>query len=206
MKLVADGLGVDRGGRMVLRGVDFSVAAAEALIVLGPNGAGKSTLLRAIAGLVPLAEGRVELENGDPDAHPGDALHLLGHQDGVKAGLTVRRNLTAARDILGGDGDPDAALARVGLGHAAELPGSVLSAGQRRRLALARLLAAPRPVWLLDEPTAALDVAGQELLAELMAEHRSKGGLIVAATHLELKLDGAKRLALQPIVAEAEDD
>lgn len=206
MRLVAERLGVDRGGRMVLRGVSFSVTAGEALIVLGPNGAGKSTLLRALAGLVAAAEGRVEFENGDPDAPREDALHLLGHQDGVKAGLSVRRNLAAVRDILGGEGDLDAALGRVGLGHAAELPGSVLSAGQRRRLALARLLAAPRPVWLLDEPTAALDVAGQDLLGELMSEHRARGGLIVAATHLELKLEDARRLELQPLTMEAEED
>lgn len=196
MRLVVEGLGVDRGGRPVLRGVSFSLQAGAALAVVGPNGAGKSTLLRTLAGLIQPIEGDVAFEGGDPDAPPREAMHLLGHLDAVKGGLTVRRNLQFARDVLGGQGDLDGALERVGLGHAVDLPGSVLSAGQRRRLALARLLAAPRPVWLLDEPTAALDGAGQKLLATLMAEHRAKGGIVIAATHAELGLDDGDVLEL----------
>lgn len=196
MKLVVEGLGVDRGGRPVLRDLGFSLGAGEALAVLGPNGAGKSTLLRTIAGLIAPAAGRVALEGGDPDLALREQTHMLGHLDAVKGGLAVRRNLAFARDVLGGGGDLDAALETVGLAHIADLPGSALSAGQRRRLALARLLAAPRPLWLLDEPTAALDADGQRLLAQLMADHRVKGGLIVAATHAELDLPGAATLDL----------
>ena len=196
MKLVVEGLGVDRGGRPVLRDLGFAVASGEALAVLGPNGAGKSTLLRTIAGLIAPAAGRIAFKDGDPDLALREQIHMLGHLDAVKGGLGVRRNLAFARDVLGGRGDLDAALETVGLAHIADLPGSALSAGQRRRLALARLLAAPRPLWLLDEPTAALDAGGQRLLARLMADHRAKGGLIVAATHAELGLPGAATLDL----------
>lgn len=189
MQLIAQDLVVTRGGRPVLAGVSFAVAAGGALAVVGPNGAGKSTLLRAIAGLLKPMSGAVRLEEpgaSDDGFEPRERMHLLGHQDGVKPALSVERNLRFARDLLGGEGELSAALARVGLGAIAALPGSTLSAGQKRRLAIARLLAAPRPVWLLDEPTAALDAGGQRLLAELVAEHRAKGGIVVAATHLEL--------------------
>ncbi len=197
MRLTVDDLGVDRGGRMVLRGVTFSLGAGAALSVVGPNGAGKSTLLRALAGLIAPLHGRVALaEQGEDDPAPRERMHLLGHLDAVKAGLSVRRNLAFARDALGGEGDLDDALDQVGLGPIADLPGAVLSAGQRRRLALARLLAAPRPVWLLDEPTAALDAAGQTLLVRLMAAHRGRGGSVVAATHAELGLEDAATLDL----------
>lgn len=185
MKLVGTNLTVSRGGRPVLAGVSFAVAAGGALAVVGPNGAGKSTLLRAVAGLLQPLSGEVRLE-GEDEFEPRERMHLLGHQDAVKAGLSVLGNLRFARDLLGGEGDLAAALERVGLARVAELPGSALSAGQKRRLAIARLLAAPRPVWLLDEPTAALDASGQRLLAELVAEHRRKGGIVMAATHLEL--------------------
>ena len=185
MRLVGRDISVSRGGRPVLAGVSFSVPAGGALAVVGPNGAGKSTLLRAIAGLLTPLSGEIRLE-GEEEFEPRERMHLLGHLDAVKGGLSVIRNLRFARDLLGGEGDLMVALARVGLGRIAELPGSTLSAGQKRRLAIARLLAAPRPVWLLDEPTAALDAAGQRLLAELVAEHRAKGGIVVAATHLEL--------------------
>lgn len=196
MKLVCDALVVERGGRPVLDGVSCAVPAGGALAVVGPNGAGKSTLLRTVAGLIRQLSGDVRIEGDEADAEPRERMHLLGHQDAVKAGLSVRANLRFARDMLGGSGDLDGALARVGLGATADLPGGVLSAGQRRRLALARLLAAPRPIWLLDEPTAALDAAGQKLLAALVAEHRAKGGLVVAATHMELGFEDAATLDL----------
>ena len=195
MRLVAEKLVVARGGRPVLDGVSLAVEAGGALTVLGPNGAGKSTLLRALAGLLKPLSGEVRLDSED-GFEPCERMHLLGHLDAVKNGLSVLRNLRFARDVLGGDGDLGAALARVGLAGLSDLPGGVLSAGQRRRLALARLLAAPRPVWLLDEPTAALDAAGQTLLGELVAEHRAKGGLVVAATHLPLGFEASATLEL----------
>lgn len=194
MRLVAEDLIVARGGRPVLDGVSLSVAAGCALTVTGPNGAGKSTLLRVLAGFIKPLAGRVRLE--DDAFEPRERMHLLGHLDAVKNGLSVGQNLRFARDLLGGAGELWTALDRVGLGALADLPGGVLSAGQRRRLALARLLAAPRPIWLLDEPTAALDAAGQALLVDLVAEHRAKGGLVVAATHLPLGFEDAATLTL----------
>ena len=199
MRLVADSLVVTRGGRQVLDGVSLAISGGGALSVVGPNGAGKSTLLRTLAGLIRPVSGSVAFEeDANDDAEPRERMHLLGHQDAVKSGLSVARNLSFVRDLLGGDGDVQSALERVGLGALADLPGGVLSAGQKRRLALARLIAAPRPVWLLDEPTAALDSAGQALLISLVEEHRARGGAVVAATHLELGFANADTLTLTP--------
>jgi heme exporter protein A len=195
MKLVVENLVVARGGRPVLDGVSFELRAGGALCVVGPNGAGKSTLLRTVAGLIAPLSGGVRVE-GDGDYEPRERMHLLGHLDAVKPGLSVVRNLRSARDLLGGEDDLDGALQAVGLGGLADLPGAVLSAGQRRRLALARLTAAPRPIWLLDEPTAALDAAGQTLLVRLVTGHRAKGGMVIAATHMELGFEGADTLNL----------
>lgn len=203
MKLVAQNLAVSRGGRPVLAGVGFEVSSGGALAVVGPNGAGKSTLLRTIAGLLQPSSGTVRLE-GDGDFEPRERIHLLGHLDAVKSGLSVARNLRFSRDLLAGAGDVAAALDRVGLGAIAELPGAVLSAGQRRRLALARLICAPRPLWLLDEPTAALDAAGQRLLVDLVADHRAKGGIVLAATHLDLGF-ASQTLALTAATTPSED-
>lgn len=198
VRLVADGLVVSRGGRPVLDGVSFAVGSGGALAVVGPNGSGKSTLLRTIAGLLKPVSGSISLQGDDDEAEPRERMHLLGHQDAVKSGLSVAKNLSFARDLLGGEGDVQTALERVGLGALSDLPGGVLSAGQRRRLALARLIAIPRPVWLLDEPTAALDAAGQRLLVSLVARHRAGGGVVVAATHLELGFEDAETLTLRP--------
>lgn len=195
MRLVANRLVVSRGGRPVLDGVSLAIAGGGAISVVGPNGAGKSTLLRTLAGLIRPVSGAVAFED---DAEPRERMHLLGHQDAVKGALSVSRNLAFVRDLLGGEGDLQSALERVGLGALADLPGGVLSAGQKRRLALARLIAAPRPVWLLDEPTAALDADGQALLASLVAEHRARGGMVIAATHLDLGFEGAETLSLRP--------
>ncbi|HVI29747.1 heme ABC exporter ATP-binding protein CcmA [Hansschlegelia sp.] len=196
MRLVAEALTVARGGCPILDGVSLAVEEGGALAVVGPNGAGKSTLLRTLAGLLKPLSGSVRLEGDEEDAPVRERMHLLGHLDAVKAGLSVERNLAFARDVLGGEGDLAEALTRVGLGAIADLPGGALSAGQRRRLALARLIAAPRPVWLLDEPTAALDAAGQALLAALVAEHRGRGGMVIAATHAELGFEGGATLDL----------
>jgi heme exporter protein A len=186
MRLSGTGLGCQRGGRRVFSGLDLAVAAGEALALTGRNGAGKSSLLRIIAGLLPPAEGRLALDGGDAERSIGEQAHYLGHRDAFKPALSVAENLGFWRDFLGGDGDVAASLATCGLGHAAELPAAVLSAGQRRRLSMARLIAVRRPLWLLDEPTSALDADGQALVARLMTAHLAAGGLIVAATHLPL--------------------
>jgi heme exporter protein A len=197
MRLVAHDLGCIRGGREVFEGVNFAVEAGEALAITGRNGAGKTTLLRLIAGLLEPARGHLELAGGAPDATLAEQAHYMGHRDALKPALSVRENLEFWYAFLGGRDAPAAsALGTVGLDGLAGLPAGYLSAGQRRRLALARLIAAPRPVWLLDEPTAALDSAGQLRLAELMRAHLAGGGIIVAATHGPLGLDGTRELRL----------
>jgi heme exporter protein A len=194
MRLTAQNLSLERGGRRLFAGVSFTVSPGEALVVTGPNGAGKSSLLRAIAGFLPLGEGSVTCQ-GAPSRE--EAIHYLGHLDALKGALTASENLAFWGAVLGGGGLQAAvALARVGLAHVADLPVRALSAGQKRRVALARLLVARRPLWLLDEPTTALDAAAQARFAELVRAHLGEGGLVVAATHAPLGLDAARTLAL----------
>jgi heme ABC exporter, ATP-binding protein CcmA len=178
-----------RGGREVFSGLDFEASAGEALAVTGPNGAGKTSLLRLIAGLLTMAGGSLDLKGGEAELTLPEQTHYLGHRDALKPALSVLENLAFWRDFLGGAAfDAAESLAAVGLDHAGHLPAAYLSAGQRRRLSIARLLAVRRPIWLLDEPTNALDTAGQALFAALMRDHLARGGLIVAATHAPLGL------------------
>ncbi len=190
MRLSGRGVTCVRGGRVVFAGLDFEAAAGEVLVVTGANGSGKTSLLRLIAGLLIPAAGVVALEGGEAELTLPEQAHYLGHRDALKPALSVTENLGFWRDFLGGEPhDIGQSLRAVGLDHAANLPAAYLSAGQRRRLSLARLLAVRRPLWLLDEPTAALDVAGQELFTGLMRDHISGGGLIVAATHAPLGIE-----------------
>lgn len=190
MRLAGSDVRCVRGGREVFAGLDFAVGRGEALAVTGRNGAGKSSLLRLIAGLLAPAGGTVRLEGGDPERSLAEQCHFLGHRDGLKPTLSVRENLEFWRDFFGGGSGlaTDASLDALKIAHLSELPASYLSAGQRRRLALARLAAIKRPVWLLDEPTSALDTQAQALLTGLMTQHLQGGGLIVAATHDALGL------------------
>ena len=197
MQLTARDLSIARGGRTVVDALSFEIAAGQAMVVTGPNGAGKTTLLRAVAGFLPILEGRVRLEGGpDEEAGIAEQCHYVGHRDGVKASLSVAENATFWSRYLGGNGDVGDALERVGLGALAGVPAAYLSAGQKRRLGLSRLIAANRPLWLLDEPTVSLDAAGVAMLAELIGEHRARGGLVLAATHLPLGIDDAHELRL----------
>lgn len=190
MQLSGRGLICVRGGREVFSGLDFAAAAGEAVSVVGRNGAGKTSLLRLIAGLLVPAAGTIVLDGGDGELTLPEQCHYLGHRDALKPALSVTENLTFWADFLGGErADPAETLATVGLDHATHLPAGFLSAGQRRRLSLARLLTVRRPVWLLDEPTNALDVAGQDMFGGLMRQHLSRGGMIVAATHAPLGID-----------------
>ncbi len=192
MRLSGSGLTCLRGGRQVFADLDFSVGAGEALAVTGRNGSGKSSLLRLIAGLLTLDAGRIALDGGAAELSVPEQAHFLGHRDALKPSLSVMENLIFWRDFLEGEADamPIAAcLEAVGIGPLADLPASYLSAGQRRRLSLARLLAVKRPVWLLDEPTAALDVSGQAVLVSLMRDHLAGGGIVMAATHEPLGLN-----------------
>jgi len=195
MKLVVEGLSCSRGGRSLFQGLSFGLSRGQAILVTGPNGAGKTSLLRLVAGLLVPTAGRIALEGSDGTV--GEASHFVGHLDAVKGALTAGENLVFGRALLGGgDTSIELALERFGIGALQDLPAQVFSAGQRRRLALARLLVAPRPIWLLDEPTTALDTSGQQMLARLMAEHRAGGGVIVAATHATLDLKDARKISL----------
>ncbi|WP_131195995.1 heme ABC exporter ATP-binding protein CcmA [Lichenihabitans psoromatis] len=202
--LLVDDLTIARGSRTVLQGVSFSIAPGEAVQVTGQNGAGKSTLLRAICGFLPWVSGAVRW-TGPEGAHRADAptlaesVHYVGHADGLKTALTARENIEIAAALSGGvTTSPDLALKRLDLPHVIDIPVGYLSAGQRRRVALARLLTAHRPLWLLDEPATALDRAAQAMLAEIMTDHLTSGGLILASTHAPLDLPGLRDLWLEP--------
>jgi heme exporter protein A len=198
--LRADGLACVRGGRLVFEGVSFALAPGGALLLMGPNGAGKSSLLRMLAGFLPPSAGALWW-HGRPalaDAAEHRArLHLIGHSNAIKGALTARENLRFAVAIAG------APISRVGgalegfeLTPLADVPAAYLSAGQQRRLALARLLAAARPLWLLDEPDAGLDAANRAHLTRAVAAHREQGGIAVIATHRDLGLEAPQVLEL----------
>jgi len=199
MRLRAWDLTIERGGRRLFAKLSFEADTGSALIVTGPNGAGKSSLLRALCGFLPVHAGGFALEGGDPERSVGEQAHYLGHADALKGALTAGENLAFWAGALGGDfshGAQLAALARVGLAHVIDFPVRALSAGQKRRVALARLLVAHRPLWLLDEPTTALDTAAQTAFAAIMRTHLAEGGIVVAATHAPLGLTGARELRL----------
>jgi heme exporter protein A len=203
LQLLAEDLSAERGGRVVLRNLSFRVASRQALLLTGPNGAGKTTLLRTVMGFIPPSTGRVALSGGDPELTIAQQAHYVGHLNGVKASLTVAENAVFWARFLGGSATlADRALARLGLAALADVPAGFLSGGQKRRLGLARLLVAERPVWLLDEPTAALDSAAAAILMHAVDAHLRAGGLAVVATHLPLRLSGARELRLgQPAEA-----
>ena len=187
MRLSGRGIRCMRGGRDVFSGLDFETCSGETLAVVGPNGSGKTSLLRIIAGLLAPADGSIALEGGDVELTLPEQAHYVAHRDALKPALSVIENLSFWQDFLGGEAsEAKGCLATVGLDHAIHLPAAYLSAGQRRRLSIARLLTVRRPIWLLDEPTNALDSAGQSMFAALMADHLARGGLIVAATHVPL--------------------
>jgi heme exporter protein A len=191
IRLVAEGVCAFRGDRLVLDRIGFSVAAGGALLLLGPNGAGKSTLLRAVAGLKRLDAGRFLFDGSDDAA---GKIAYLGHLDGMKPGLTAAENLRFASRISGRP--PAAALEALGLGALADIPARMLSAGQKRRLALARLVVSDAPLWLLDEPTLGVDTASVAAFGAILAAHRQAGGVVLAATHLPLPLPDAAELRL----------
>jgi heme exporter protein A len=196
MRLSGRDLRCVRGGREVFSGLAFEVSSGEALAVTGPNGAGKTSLLRLVAGLLTSAGGSIALEGGEAELTLAEQAHYLGHRDALKPAFSVLENLSFWHDFLGGATfDAAESLSKVGLDHAAQLPAAYLSAGQRRRLSIARLLAVRRPIWLMDEPASALDAAGQTLFAGLMSDHLACGGLIIAATHSPLGVQ-AKELRI----------
>lgn len=183
----AHGLAVSRGGRRAVEGVNFRLHAGEALILRGPNGIGKTTLLRAVAGLQPPTEGRIE---ADPDA-----IAYAAHADGLKGALSVVENLRFWAQVFGGR-EVGAALDAMDLASLADRPAAMLSAGQKRRLGLARLLVTGRAVWVLDEPTVSLDTGSVALFAGVVRRHLAGGGAALIATHIDLGLPEARVLDL----------
>ena len=189
--LTAEKLACARGDRKLFENLSFRVKAGQALAVEGANGSGKTSLLRLIAGFLSPAAGRLIVQDASGDSDDaeerGKKIGWLGHHDGLKPQLTVQEQLTFWAALYRGIANAEV-LAQVGLARQTDLPCRYLSAGQKRRLALARLLVSNRPLWLLDEPFAALDTSGQALVAQLMALHCGQGGIIIAATHDPLGL------------------
>lgn len=188
MGLEIDQLAARRAGRAVLGGLHLAVPQGQVAELRGPNGVGKSTLLRVLAGFVPLAAGDARLDGVSLARQPGafrDRVAYAGHLDAVKPALSFRANLALWAGLYGSAG-VEAALARFGLATMADRPLAQGSAGQRRRLGLARLMVIDRPLWLLDEPTVSLDAAGAATVADLVAEHLARGGLALIATHIPL--------------------
>lgn len=194
MELNVSELAVARGGVPVLEGVSFSVSAGEALVLRGPNGCGKTTLLRTVAGLQPALSGVIGLER--------EAMAYAGHSDGIKAVLSVRENLQFWADVFG-TGTIDPALAAFDLHGLIDRPAGALSAGQKRRLGLARMVVTGRPVWVLDEPTVSLDMDAVAMFAGAVRTHLAGGGLALMATHIDLGLDEARVLDMRPFKAKA---
>lgn len=198
LRLTADNLSCRRSGRLLFSRLSFAVESGQALVITGPNGAGKSSLLTIISGRLKPAAGRISLsESGECTL--AELINAVGHREGLKPMLTAEENLSFASDVLGAPAlTPVEALAKLDVAHLARLPVAYLSAGQRRRVALARLFVTSRPIWLLDEPTAALDAGSQALLVGLMREHLANSGLIIAATHLPLGLKSTVSLTIEP--------
>jgi len=195
MELTANELTCERGGRIVFRGLSLALRTGELMQLTGPNGSGKSSLLRLVAGLNEAQAGDISLTGGAKDLSIGQQAHYIAHQEPVKAALSVHENLAFWRDFLGG-GDVGEALEAFDLARLSSYPAGLLSAGQKRRLALARLVLVPRVLWLLDEPTVGLDTASLARLVGVMARQIDKGGMIIAATHVPLGREPDVRLEL----------
>lgn len=203
MHLSAKKLAARRGEDLIFVNISFHLGAGEALILTGSNGSGKSTLLRVVAGLLTPEKGTVSFvgRGGESDHRPAEVSHYLGHRNAMKHELTVAENLTFWKAFLGdaasGAGvSVEEAAEAVGLSAITHLPFGYLSAGQQRRIAFAKLLVAHRPIWILDEPTAALDDAADRLLGGLIAAHQAAGGVVLAATHQPLGLNNATELRM----------
>lgn len=200
MQIIAEQLLIVRGARAIIEGLSFQAVSGEALLLVGENGAGKTTLLRALAGFLRLESGQLRLEGGDPEKSLAEQAHVVGHGNAVKTAFTVRENVAFWAEYEGHDdieAKVETALAGFGLSDLAEFPAAYLSAGQKRRLGLARLLVAQRPIWLLDEPTSSLDTASSALVTSAVNDHTAKGGIAIIATHLPLGLARARELRLE---------
>jgi heme ABC exporter, ATP-binding protein CcmA len=211
MRLTAEGLAARRGEDLLFSDISFDLGAGEGLILTGRNGSGKSTLLRVIAGLLRAERGTVTWRSsGDGSIRASEACHYLGHRNAMKAELSVFENLSFWKsffgDFPGGEGiSVSEAADRVGLAGITHLPFGYLSAGQQRRMAFAKLLVAHRPVWILDEPTAALDVNAEGIFTRLIKAHLAEGNILLAATHQPLGLENARELTMTGFAGVPED-
>lgn len=202
MLLVAENLVLSRGGRTVIDGLSLSLGDGEALLLTGANGTGKTTLLRALAGFLSPAAGEIRIENENDDRELGELCHFVGHLDGIKPHLTVAENLAFWAAYLDCDASQNdagrlaGALNKFELAALADIPAGYLSAGQKRRLALSRLAAAHRPLWLLDEPSVSLDTASVALFVNAVSAHCAEGGIAIVATHLPLAFENVKEIRL----------
>ena len=209
MQLVAENLVLERGGRNVVDGLSLRLEGGAALVLTGPNGSGKSTLLRSLAGYLRPASGSVRIIGAGEDREMSEVCHFVGHLDGIKTHLTAAENVAFWATYLGGPADlaarVEAALQRFALDALADIPAGYLSAGQKRRLALARLVAAERPLWLLDEPTVSLDASSIDVLIAAINGHLTTGGMAVIATHVPMALAPMQQIRLGRVVqAEAQ--
>lgn len=197
VSLAAHDIACERGGRTLFEGLRFALQPGEALLVNGPNGAGKTSLLRQLAGLLPPAAGRLDAPGADADMPIAELCHYVGHLSAAKTAFTVRENLAFWADFLGeGEDLLASALTAFGLEPLADLPAGLLSAGQKKKLALSRLYTAPRPIWLLDEPSVSLDTASVKQLDAAIRDHLKAGGIAVVSTHVPLKTKFAHQLTL----------
>ena len=201
MRLTAENLSARRGEDLIFKDISFILGSGECLILTGRNGSGKTTLLRTVAGLLRPDSGRITwtCDGIEAGMRAAEACHYLGHRNAMKVELSVRENLSFWKSFLGDYGQGralsiDDAADAVGLGDIAHLPFGYLSAGQQRRLAFAKLLVSWRPVWILDEPTAALDVNAESIFTGLIEKHLAQGGIVLAATHQPLGLAAIQEL------------
>jgi heme exporter protein A len=195
--LAALEISCQRGGRFLFRDVNFALKPGDGLLVTGPNGAGKTSLLRQIAGLLPLAWGEFRLSGAGAEAALPEFCHYVGHLNASKTALSVRENLAFWAEFLGGSSATlESALSAFGLAALADVPAALLSAGQKRKLALSRLFAAPRPIWLLDEPQTSLDTASVKRLDAAIGDHVTAGGIVIVAAHVPVKIKFAHKLEL----------
>jgi heme exporter protein A len=207
MKLIVDNLACRRGTRTIFADLSFEVEGGKGMLLTGPNGAGKTTLLRTLASFIEPAEGTIRLEGGDPERELAEQCHYVGHHNGIKHSFTVGENLDFLAAYLGAGGNEgeggaadserrQRAIATFGLEGLEDIPAGLMSAGQKRRLGLARLVLVERPVWFLDEPSVSLDVASVEVLAGVVTRHIAAGGIAIAATHVPLGLDFTEQLRM----------